>query len=115
MRRADGRAVEVIEAAEQRSHRLDHRGERDAGLDVETVPRRHGEPELARSTLQVEHQRGLADPGVAPDEHGLRGALCGEREGLVQLGGVPLATQEKRSPGRYGHVIHRLGVGRANT
>ena len=107
IRRADGRDPRSSTPAEQGPHRLDHRGERHTGLEVETVPRRHGEPQLARAAFEVRDQRGLPDPGVAPDEHDLRGPLRREPERLVQLRDVPLAPQQQRCPARYRHAVHR--------
>ena len=83
---------EVLEPAEEGPHRLDHRGERHARLEVETVSRRYGEPQFARPAFEVRHQRGLPDPGVAPHQHDLRGPLRGQPESLVQLGDVLLAA-----------------------
>ena len=68
IRRADGRDPRSSIPVSSAPHRLDHRGERHAGLDVETVPRRHGEPQPGRPAFEVRHQGGLPDPGVAPDE-----------------------------------------------
>ena len=99
---------EVLDPGEQRTNRLDHRGERHTRLEVETVPRRHGEPPLGRPALIVRDERGLPDPGIAPDERDLRGPLRREPERLVQLRDVPLAPQQqRRRTARHGHAVHR--------
>ena len=92
-----GPRLQIIQPAEQRPHRLDHRCERDTRLEVETVTGRHGEPQLACPAFEVRHERGLPDPGVAPDEHDLGGPLHRQPEGLVQLRRVPLAPQQQRT------------------
>ena len=60
------------------------------------MPHRHGEPEPWGTALEVGHERGLADPRVAADEHDLRGAACRQAESLIQLCKLGLAPQKQR-------------------
>ena len=72
------------------------------------MPSCHREPEVKGAAFKLGHQGGLADPGVAPNEHDLRRRLCSQPESLVQLADLRLAAQqERRGPARHGHGVHR--------
>ncbi len=62
-----GSGTGVLDPAEEHGQRLDHRSERDPGLDVETVAHRDRAPEPLGAMCQVGDQSRLADPGITAD------------------------------------------------
>jgi hypothetical protein len=103
-------AVEVIQPGDQLAHGLDDGTERDAGVDVETVPQEHAAAEPLGTAGQVRDERGLADPGVPADEHGLGPAVQGEGQGVDELRALPLTAEESGAPALCWHRGHRLGM-----
>ncbi len=78
--------VQVLDLGEKSLHRFEHRRERNTGLKVQAVSDGDGEAAVQGSTLDLPHQRGLADPSISTDENGARSPLCRGLQGLVQSG-----------------------------
>ena len=73
---------------------LAHRLERDPGVEVEAVTGQHGEPLLPGMVADVGDQRGLADAGIAADEHGLGDTRRDRRQHLVGLVELAVASEQ---------------------
>ena len=94
--------LEVLDPGDQRPHGLDHRGERDVGLEVETVPDRDCEAETDRLLLGVVHEGRLADPGVPTDQDRLRRSPRCSGQSLAQLRDLLVAAEKQRRSGYFG-------------